>query len=268
MKKITKKAFTMAEVLMVLAVLGIIAAILIPAIATLKPDQNRVMFKKAYYLTERLIAEIINDEELYTTGSSASNANNNDVGFVNDGAVLKSDGSGDCQQYADPKNPNSQTICAGGRVASMKASVNGVPSNKLCLLFADRLNLISDSTVAGCAGNATMPSAGGWGTPSFKTVDGVWWYFPRGTWTATGANGIKVITIDTNGDKKPNCGCYCNNSSGACTSDTSLTGCSAGTTCKKPDRFAVFVKNDGKMFVKANSKEAEYLKAATTVSDK
>lgn len=278
--KITKKAFTMAEVLMVLAVLGIIAAILIPAIATLKPDQNRVMFKKAYYLTERLIAEIVNDEQLYPSS--------NVVGFpnMNVAKLVKSDGTGEDDMKVEDRGTS--TI-VGDNTAGSAAQ-----GNKLCLLFQDRLNLITDTNgTTGCGG--TTNTFGG--NPNFKTVDGMWWYFPSGSsaTTSTGGRwqytpsvaptvangGWKVIRVDTNGDKKPNCRCKSvtggnGSNKDACNSFEYWSATTVPTSCKKPDGFEIWVRYDGKMSVGGPSgttgnpgpKEVEYLRAATTVSDK
>lgn len=62
-----KFGFTMAEMLVALAVISVIATILIPAIMQVKPDKNKVLFKKAYYISERIVSELINDESLYET---------------------------------------------------------------------------------------------------------------------------------------------------------------------------------------------------------
>ena len=50
-----KKAFTLAEVMVTLAVFGVLAALLLPAIANVRPNKNKVMFKKAYYVKSRLL---------------------------------------------------------------------------------------------------------------------------------------------------------------------------------------------------------------------
>lgn len=67
--KITLKryGFTLAEMMVCLAVLSIIATMLIPAIMQLKPAKNKILFKKAYYLAERIVTELVNDEDMYAT---------------------------------------------------------------------------------------------------------------------------------------------------------------------------------------------------------
>ena len=67
--KITLKryGFTLAEMMVCLAVLSIIATMLIPAIMQVKPAKNKILFKKAYYLAERIVTELVNDEDTYAT---------------------------------------------------------------------------------------------------------------------------------------------------------------------------------------------------------
>src|SRR5574344_2686088 len=62
MKK--KIAFTLAELMITLTVIGILAAILIPLAAEMKPNRNKVMAKKAYYILQKTVSEMINDDIL------------------------------------------------------------------------------------------------------------------------------------------------------------------------------------------------------------
>ena len=71
-----KKAFTLAETLIVLVIIGVIAIIVISAIGNLQPDKEKIMFKKAYSITERAVGELVNDETIYPY-------NPNRIGFRN-----------------------------------------------------------------------------------------------------------------------------------------------------------------------------------------
>ncbi len=60
-----RKGFTLAEMMVCLTIISIIATLLMPAISRLRPNKSKVMFKKTYYLTERIVSELVNDEESY-----------------------------------------------------------------------------------------------------------------------------------------------------------------------------------------------------------
>ncbi len=64
-----KKGFTLAETMVTLGIIGLLAAILIPVIINAAPDNNKIMFKKAYYTLERTITFLINDDENYPTNT-------------------------------------------------------------------------------------------------------------------------------------------------------------------------------------------------------
>lgn len=60
-----KFGFSMAEMLITIAALGLLAAIVTPSLNKFQPDKNATMFKKSYMQIERIIYEFINDSELY-----------------------------------------------------------------------------------------------------------------------------------------------------------------------------------------------------------
>ena len=63
-----KRAFTIAEVAVALIVFGIIAAAAYPVLSSLKPDNNMLMIKRAYYQAETVVEELINSP-LYPPGT-------------------------------------------------------------------------------------------------------------------------------------------------------------------------------------------------------
>ena len=63
--KIFKKGFTLAEMMVCLAVIMAIAAILLPSIWTHSPNKNKAMAKKTYKIVETSVYELLNDEENY-----------------------------------------------------------------------------------------------------------------------------------------------------------------------------------------------------------
>ena len=65
---IFKKSFTLSEIMIAMAVLGIIVAACVPIIMSMTPNKNAIMIRKAYYTTEQIISELINDENYYPDG--------------------------------------------------------------------------------------------------------------------------------------------------------------------------------------------------------
>lgn len=62
--------FTLAELMVVLAVLGVIAAVLVPAVFTSMPDENRLKFKKGYYTLKRTIDIMVNSKAYNETAGN------------------------------------------------------------------------------------------------------------------------------------------------------------------------------------------------------
>lgn len=60
-----KKGFTLAEMVVTLGLIGVLAVILMPMLRDVQPNEEMLKFKKAYYIAERVIAELVNDEDLY-----------------------------------------------------------------------------------------------------------------------------------------------------------------------------------------------------------
>lgn len=193
--KITLKryGFTLAEMMVCLAVLSIIATMLIPAIMQVKPAKNKILFKKAYYLAERIVTELVNDEDMYATKLGKE-------GF-------------------DEIEP-----------AAIDSSISG--NTKFCKLFATKVNTVDD--VPNCVSNQI----------AFISSDGIEWIMPITDFTADAK-----IKVDVNGsDKKPNC----------------MYNKTDPEKCSDPDIFEIFIKKDGKMYVK-DEKAKEYLKTNDTI---
>lgn len=59
------KGFTLTELMIALAVVGILVAVVTPAIMKTRPNKNKMMIKKSFYTTEQIVSSLINDERLY-----------------------------------------------------------------------------------------------------------------------------------------------------------------------------------------------------------
>lgn len=65
---ILKKSFTLSEIMIAMAVLGIIVAASVPIILNMSPNKNAIMLKKAYYTTQQIVSDLINNDILYPNG--------------------------------------------------------------------------------------------------------------------------------------------------------------------------------------------------------
>ena len=113
MKKFQIKAFTLAEIMIVLLVIGILTAILLPSAWHSVPDENIMKFKKANATLYRVINELVTSDKYYCNG---------DLGLKADctTGLINSDGKREyfCQTIADQlstKSVNCRTDAAGGR---------------------------------------------------------------------------------------------------------------------------------------------------------
>lgn len=96
-----KKGFTLAEVLIVLIVIGIIATLSVGVFNNggFLPDRNKVLFKKAYSVVERIAGELVNDESIYAYDP-------NSIGFRNT-ALAEGEFEGErkfCNEFARKLN--------------------------------------------------------------------------------------------------------------------------------------------------------------------
>lgn len=64
-----KKAFTLSEALVTLAILGVLAAILIPVIDNVRPDKDKITYKKALYTMQGAVSNAL-DSTVYTMASN------------------------------------------------------------------------------------------------------------------------------------------------------------------------------------------------------
>ena len=66
--KSIKCGFTLAEIMIVLSIIGILTAILLPIANHSRPDENVMKFKKANTTLARAISELVNSDEYYLDG--------------------------------------------------------------------------------------------------------------------------------------------------------------------------------------------------------
>ncbi len=190
-----KKGFTLTELMIALAVIGIIVAVVTPAIMKTRPNKNKMMVKKTFYATEQIVNSLINDDILYPDMREA------------------------CRVGAQPSDED-YIYCAWGFDYVFEANQEGEiyeGENKFGALFKSRLNVSRNDVLSkdGEAPNGTDYY------PIFYTSDGVKWDLTGtkdawdsekdrvGTFDKQDANtaGIGIIAIDVNGDEEPNQAC-------------------------------------------------------------
>ena len=59
------KGFTMAEMVITMGILGIVAVMVLPVLNNSRPNEEMIMLKKSYHNTARVVSELINDDDLY-----------------------------------------------------------------------------------------------------------------------------------------------------------------------------------------------------------
>ena len=66
-----RKAFTLSEALVTLAIIGVLAAILIPVLDNVRPDKDKITYKKALYSMQSAISNAM-DTSVYSMAANAA----------------------------------------------------------------------------------------------------------------------------------------------------------------------------------------------------
>ena len=178
-----RKGFTLAEILISLAIIGIIVAIGFPAVNSMKPDKNKMMYLKVHDELKNEIASLATDSSLFP--------------------ACKDDG-GDGIECASHPLLNTM-LPVNKKFSGSKYEGN----KKLCNLMAYYLNVsdanCSESTYSFNAGtfNADFNSK-----KSFTTQNGVqWWIIPQANSASGGTASYQTdiyVDIDSSSES-PNC---------------------------------------------------------------
>ena len=167
------KAFTLAEVMVTLTIMGVLASIMLPVLKDIQPDKTKATFKKAYYVTERIVYDMVTDEDLYPSLGAYRGFDNTNQAFYNG------------RSYGGGNN---------GR-------------HKFYKLFAAHVNKTTTEPNSG----AEIPENGIVGEPNIVTTDGIAWYIPESEFVdCNGLNGGEDpnhalgIMVDVNGARDPN----------------------------------------------------------------
>ncbi|MGN1124668.1 MAG: type II secretion system protein [Candidatus Gastranaerophilaceae bacterium] len=207
------KAFTLAEVLIMMIVVGIIGTITMESISGLKPDKTAMMLRKAYSTTLSVVSMLANDEELYpsvvstafryietlsTLSATTTNTTKPQYSY-NDSFIDSTD-----ELISAP------SVSSGGVSAKTSTSSNGVST-------VSRDETFLDTTVYGSATGYTSTDKFAYNFASkmakkgsmtkketnaytFKTPDGIYWEVTDNFSDTSKKNA--VITVDLNGNSK------------------------------------------------------------------
>lgn len=203
-----RKGFTLTELLIALAVIGVLIAILLPVIFNIMPDQNALMAKRAYYAVQTVTNSLINDEACYPNKTQALAADARE-GF--------DDGYG----YAD-------CVMWGGKYNEDYIDQEDANS-KFLTLFVNKLDLKNNKT------DNSINLGEGESSLAFETKDHMVWTAENMNLEHSNTNPSIEFMIDVNGPDKPNC---------KSPDDTEGTNCDKK---KDFDRFTVKISADGKL---------------------
>lgn len=95
-----KKAFTLSEALVTLAIIGVLAAILIPVINNVRPDKDKITYKKALYSMQGALSNAM-DSNVYNVAA-------NSAAFWKDEAIPP---EAFCEAIADSLNTSGAIRC-------------------------------------------------------------------------------------------------------------------------------------------------------------
>lgn len=169
-----KNAFTLAEMLISLAVLSVIGSILISFINVILPDKGLAKFRKSYNTIHQTVQYLANDATIYPNGTFD----------VNDSGTAASS-TYFCEKFADQISTSTTINCS----SSAKATTKNAD------VYANAIT----STFDGYC-NDTKRKATGTDQFAFKTSDGIAWYGMYHDFQTNKTTDYMVICVDTNPD--------------------------------------------------------------------
>lgn len=110
-----KPGISLAEMLLALAILGILAAILMPVLKSAQPDKLEALHKKGNYIVEHVVADIAFDEDLYPPTQTKTGLGS--IGAVTVDGVTYAGEEKFCELFASRVNkaPGSTTNCSANK---------------------------------------------------------------------------------------------------------------------------------------------------------
>lgn len=212
MMKRFNKAFTLTELLVALGVIAVLCAVLMPIIFNSMPNQNIMMAKRAFYVTQTVVSDLINNEACYPDKTMAATSESKRIGF--------DDGFGypNCMEW-------------GAKAAdSAYITTEQNAEQKFAWLFLNKISANLSSSTPSSILNIDN-----------STSDNMTWHFVQTDKFKDqkfDSDVYTVLVVDVNGaTDKPNQGqsTWCSN----------IANASAGSSTY--DRFAMLIYADGKV---------------------
>ena len=175
-----KQGFTLAEALITVGIIGVVAALILPAVNNLKPDQNKVLYLKAHDALGYALHGLASNSKLFPAYIQANDISAAEYPLLNTEAPVE-------ERYEDYT----------GRA-------------KLCNLLALSMNVNSSNVT--CSDASYTFAAATFDNDfdnniSFTTQNGMQWRVVPQTYNI-GENTAAYqsdIYVDVNGNKEPNC---------------------------------------------------------------
>ncbi len=157
----TKRAISLAEVLICLAVVGMIAGITMPVMTFVIPDKSETLHKKGDYIVEHTVSDIVNNDDYYPVKKVSTTLEN-----------------GTIQTEMIYGLRNTDQVLENGKYYGGET--------KFCELFASKFSLYPGT-------NIDCSSSANW---NFTSADGIKWKLPISNFATNTDLGIVFRTTD------------------------------------------------------------------------
>lgn len=130
---IRKVAFTLAETLITITIIGIIMALMLRSISRVNPDKDKILFVKSYHTLESAVSNVINDGTKYDQNTD-QNADFSQLPLST--ALARINGTNYCTMYyVNPASGESGAVCDSSVMDQ---------GNSLCYFLAEQINFIGN----------------------------------------------------------------------------------------------------------------------------
>lgn len=212
------KAFTLAEILVTLGIIGIVVAVTLPLVNKAKPDNTKIMFLKTYQEMVKAIQESAYNTAIYQP-------------------TYEYEKNGGAQYITQIKHPLLSVYGPEITLPNGDVLTNAVQKNKICNVMAAAFG-VSGSGCNDTDNTAKSPKEfdksftikGGvdvWVTTKFPEYSQFYEVFGA---DAARNDYFTVIYFDVNGSAAPNCYYH-------------------ASGCKSPDRFKLIVSRDAEVYI-------------------